>query len=124
MDDLKLKLTPEVRLNALQVVPSFDKYNELLQRAVVLLLLSDVRTYWIDNQPLYDVLYKSNCTPTPTLDSVVAGMGRFLKEQLEEDSDTALESVNIGLITEEGSRKVTIDITSEDGEVISGEYII
>lgn len=124
MLDLKLNLKSNSLLRSLQIVSDFPEYNELLQRAVVLLLLGNEKTYWIDGEPLYTALEKSNATGVDTLADAISGMGRYLKTQLEADSDVSLDKVDVNLTTVDRKQVVTVNLVLADGSSIYGEVLL
>lgn len=125
MLDLMLKLSPNTRLQSFQIVSEFPQYDELLQRAVTILLLSNERTYFVDGEPIYIALEKSNATGIDNLTTAVESMGKYLKSQLEEDDpELELDSLNITLMTEGRRQSIVIDIVRADGTTINGEVAL
>lgn len=122
MNDLQMQLTPDTKLKELRIVSEFPGYNELMQRAVTLLMLSNSRDFFIDGMPIYELIEKSNAVNSDILESALKSIAQILKEQLEEDGEE-LEAVDITCSVIGRDKLVTIDITRTDGEVFSGGLI-
>ena len=122
-DDITLKLTAGTRLNTLQVYPEFSDYNELMQRAVVLLLTSDSNALKVNGYTLAQAVANSTSSGASALRSYTSSYADGLKNMLNADG-VSVSSLSIDIELVGSVASVAINISTYDGAEISGEFTI
>lgn len=124
MEDIHINLTSGKELSALTVCAGNSEYNDLLQRAVMLLLTSDSPELLIDGCTFYQAVVQST---TAGIDELRTNCGYYsdvLKRMLVTDSDESLSSLSLDIAQDGRSVVVSINITRADDSEISGEFTI
>jgi hypothetical protein len=122
-EDIKLNLSPGVKLTTLVVSPEFGRYNELMQRAVVLLLTSVRTELKINGYTLPQAIASSTSAGISELKTYAMHYSSVLKAMLNDD-ETAVSSVTIDMESLDTAVLVTINIETTTGDEISGEFTI
>lgn len=123
MNDLTLNLPSGVRLNTLDVVASFPEYSELLQRVVVLVLMSDLSEMQIDGRTLPELLRTANRSNIAMLNSNLNFIASEALSLLNSEGEVA-QSLSISANEVGGVTYINITVTAVDGETASGEYVV
>jgi hypothetical protein len=122
-DDIKLNLAPGIKLTTLDIVPEFSGYKELMQRAVVILLTSESPAMQVNGFTLPQAVANSTSAGMSELRSYSAQYEDALKSLLNSDSND-VSTVDINIETEGSMARITVNITTYDGEEISGDFTI
>ena len=122
-DDIKLALTPGTRLTTLSVCPDFSEYNELMQRAVVLLLCSESPDLRVNGYTLLQAVTNSTSEGIRELKSYSSYYASALKTLLNSEQPE-VDSLSIDMETDGLKVIVKINITAQDGEELSGGFTL
>ena len=122
-EDIKLNLTAGNRLTVLEISPEFPNYNELLQRAVLLLLTSDNPELQVNGYTLSGAVSSATSAGVAELQSYASHYADALRRMLN-DEDYAVDSLTIDIESIGTTANITVSITTNDGEEISGEFTL
>ena len=119
-NDIILNLPQGAQLSTLAVAPEFESYEELMQRAVVLLLTSDSSELLVDGLTLPQMLQQATSSGIRELRSLSGHFADALRQMLNTDNYEVDElTIDIG---ETFPVVVTINITKTNNTEISGEF--
>ena len=122
MTDLPIYLPGDTYLTALVIDPEFKVMSELMQRAVVLLILSNDPNMTVNGLPVVTLLRQSTSAIASTLVMMLGGVSDTIKGYLNEDisnEDEEVDSVTFGAELEENSEsavKVTLTLRLKNNE--------
>lgn len=123
-EDIQILLPPDTRLNELRVVDAFDKYNDCLQRSVILLLLNPQQQFSINGLSLKEILRRGEAAAYEMLNTGLSTLADRLKYALNLDGD---EVSDVTIAADLGSGrevKLHINITQTSGDVATGSLRI
>lgn len=120
LDDIQIALPQGVRLSELRVVADFDKYDDCLQRAVVLLLIDPYNQFQVNGLSVAELIRRGNTATVSILNASLSALSGKLLEALNQDnpvaSDVSMQASDTG-----GSKlELVINITKITGEQVSG----
>jgi hypothetical protein len=115
MNDLTLDLTPERKLTTLQLVAEFAQYDEVMQRAVMLMMTADREELYISGKPVVAAIRTSNAAAINLMRGEFQMMANELKNILNAESNE-VEELRIVPEVEGTTVKLSIDITKTSGD--------
>lgn len=122
MTDLPIYLPGDTYLTALVIDPEFKVMSELMQRAVVLLILSNDPNMMVNGLPVITLLRQSTSAIASTLVMMLGGVADTIKSYLNEDlsaDEEEVDSVTFGTELDENDEstiKVTLTLRLRNNE--------
>lgn len=116
--DIQIELTPGVRLSTLQATANFPEYNELLQRAVMLLLTSTDLRLRVDGRYPDEWFRIGTTSGSQAFQSMLGMLSNSLLSILNEEG-TVAEAVTMSLDVQDNEAKLTINIVSSAGDTVT-----
>lgn len=122
-NDLILHLPENTELRSLSISSDATEYNELLQRVVCALVLSDSAQITIDGMTLTEMLSKVTTATISALSSRLTVIASALRDSLNQDSEDIDDLTISAQLAEGNCVRLNINIIS-NGEATTGEIYI
>ena len=128
--DILLNLPEAVSMSYLEMVPEFDKYNELMQRVVVMVLLhlSDERLL-LDGKSLYQFAGTITTAGVDAVNRRLAFVASAATDLLNEDvddtdTDNYIRNLSLEIVPSGRMFRLLINISTESENNITGALTI
>jgi hypothetical protein len=121
-NDLIINLPQGTGLHVLQISASSDIYDEVLQRAVMLLLTSDTSELLVDDRTPLQLITEATTGGVGGLNDISGHYADALRRMLNSD-ENVVEQVDIEFSVGNGI-VMNINITKPDTTEISGEFTL
>lgn len=120
MNDLTLYLPDGIELRDLRVVADFDKYDEVMQRTVTLLLMGDYPELTMNGQTASELIRNATTGSVEAISSMLMSIGGEIQRLMNsDDGDPVVDSISISAEAAGTTVSVVINITKYSGESLS-----
>ena len=125
-EDFMLNLKAGIKMNTLEIVPNFEEYSELVQKAVVLCFLNRSLNISINNRHLYDLVQVANTGSMPRILQALTPVADRIKDILNAEAEEDIVSSVIFSLEalSEKSFKLYINIEKTDETEEKGYIVI
>lgn len=123
-DDLKILLPEGTKLQELRISDSFDKYDDCMQRAVILTLLDPTGAMRINDLSLPELLRRGNTATVSVLNAGLSSLSSTLKYMLNTDGEEVSELSLTAEMGDDNRVSLIINIIKESGDTLSGSVTL